>query len=56
MVQDGATMLDIGGQSTRPGASQVSEDEEINRIAPVLEAIRSSAEFDSTVLSVMTLS
>jgi len=40
MVADGADMLDIGGESTRPGAAPVSIDEEWRRVAPVLEGLR----------------
>ena len=39
MVADGATILDIGGESTRPGAFPVSVDEELNRVIPVISAI-----------------
>ncbi|MFU2314859.1 dihydropteroate synthase [Rahnella sp. PCH160] len=39
MVDAGATLLDIGGESTRPGAAEVSEDEELARVVPVVEAI-----------------
>jgi dihydropteroate synthase len=39
MLSAGATFLDIGGHSTRPGATPVSEDEELNRVLPVVEAI-----------------
>jgi len=39
MLSAGATFLDIGGHSTRPGASPVSEDEEFKRVLPVVEAI-----------------
>lgn len=39
MLSDGATILDIGGQSTRPGAVRVSPEEELLRILPVIEAI-----------------
>ncbi|MDO8540674.1 MAG: dihydropteroate synthase [Opitutaceae bacterium] len=38
MVIDGAAMLDIGGQSTRPGHEEISDEEEIARVIPVLEA------------------
>jgi dihydropteroate synthase len=37
----GADILDIGGQSTRPGAEEVSPEEEIKRVVPVIEALRS---------------
>lgn len=40
MVEQGATMLDVGGESTRPGATPVSEDEELRRVLPVLEQLR----------------
>lgn len=39
MMQEGAHMLDIGGQSTRPGAVTVSASEEIDRVLPVIENI-----------------
>ncbi len=39
MVDAGATLLDIGGESTRPGAAEVSEDEELARVVPVVEVI-----------------
>jgi dihydropteroate synthase len=41
MVNDGATIIDVGGESTRPGAKVVPVDEEIARVVPVIEAIRS---------------
>ncbi|MCX4192906.1 dihydropteroate synthase [Methylophaga sp. OBS1] len=41
LVEDGADILDIGGESTRPGSTPVQEQEEIDRIAPVIEAISS---------------
>lgn len=39
MLQSGAAIIDVGGESTRPGAEQISEDEEIGRVVPVIEAI-----------------
>jgi dihydropteroate synthase len=39
LIQDGADILDIGGESTRPGASPVSCDEELSRVIPVIEAL-----------------
>lgn len=41
MINDGATILDIGGESTRPGAPDVSLEEELNRVIPAIEAIGS---------------
>lgn len=43
MIAAGADMLDIGGESTRPGAAYVPPDEEIARTAPVIKAIRAEA-------------
>ncbi|MGG1550396.1 dihydropteroate synthase [Paenibacillus ferrarius] len=40
MVAEGADILDIGGESTRPGAAKVTQDEELERVIPVIEAIR----------------
>ena len=40
MVADGADVLDIGGESTRPGATPISLDEEIRRVVPTIETIR----------------
>lgn len=39
MIDDGAHIIDIGGESTRPGAECVSEDEEMSRVIPVIERI-----------------
>jgi dihydropteroate synthase len=44
LIAEGADILDIGGESTRPGSDIVAEQEEIERVAPVIEMI--SAEFD----------
>lgn len=38
--RDGATIFDIGGESTRPGATSVSADQELMRVIPVIEAVR----------------
>ncbi|ABD55643.1 dihydropteroate synthase [Jannaschia sp. CCS1] len=40
MVRDGADLIDIGGESTRPGASEIPADVEIARTAPVISALR----------------
>jgi dihydropteroate synthase len=42
MVDDGAAIVDIGGESTRPGSDGVSVDEELRRVVPVLERLASS--------------
>lgn len=44
MAADGAAVIDIGGESTRPGFTPVSQDEEMERVLPVIERLR--AEFD----------
>lgn len=51
MIDAGADIVDVGGESTRPGASDVSESQEIDRIAPVIEAIVSRL---STIVSIDT--
>ncbi len=51
-VESGADMLDIGGESTRPGAQAVSPAQEKDRVLPVVEAL--AAEFPGTLLSVDT--
>jgi dihydropteroate synthase len=40
MIRDGADMLDIGGESTRPGAAPLPLDEELARVVPIVEALR----------------
>ena len=40
MVDEGACIIDIGGESTRPGAEAISPDVQINRITPVIESLR----------------
>jgi dihydropteroate synthase len=41
MIDDGADIIDIGGESTRPGSDPVPEQEELNRVIPVLDAVLS---------------
>lgn len=40
MIADGVDIIDVGGESTRPGHVQISDDEEIERIVPVIKALR----------------
>ena len=40
MAEDGADIVDIGGESTRPGHEQITEEEEIQRVVPVIEAVK----------------
>ena len=42
MIDEGADVIDVGGESTRPGAEPVEESEEINRVVPVVEGIKTS--------------
>lgn len=52
MLAEGATILDIGGYSSRPGATDVSETEEIRRVLPIIEAIKEAS--PSTLISIDT--
>ena len=52
MIRDGAVILDIGGQSTRPGSERISDDEELKRVIPVVSAIRKK--FPDVFLSIDT--
>ena len=51
MINDGATIIDVGGESTRPGAADVELQEELDRVIPVIEAITQRFE---TVVSIDT--
>lgn len=51
MLAEGADIIDVGGESTRPGAADVSEQQELDRVLPVVEAI--AARFD-TIISLDT--
>jgi len=52
MIQEGATILDIGGQSTRPGSEKISSEEELQRVIPAIEMIRKT--FPEIFISVDT--
>jgi len=52
MMNDGAAILDIGGQSTRPGAEQVSITEELSRVIPAIDAVH--VYFPDAIISVDT--
>lgn len=52
MLNEGASILDVGAISTRPGAMEIPEDEEVDRISPVIEAIRN--EIPDALISVDT--
>ncbi|MGO2498001.1 MAG: dihydropteroate synthase [Vibrio litoralis] len=44
MIEAGATVIDIGGESTRPGAKEVSLEDELNRVIPLVKAIRQKSD------------
>ena len=52
MLRDGAEILDIGGESTRPGSDSINPQKEIARIVPVVEALRK--EYPQSILSIDT--
>jgi dihydropteroate synthase len=52
MLEDGAHFLDIGGYSSRPGASNITVDEELDRVLPAIKAI--AEEFPESIISVDT--
>ncbi len=52
MMAEGAVIIDIGGESTRPGAAPVSVDEELARVVPLIEALRANS---GVVISIDTL-
>ena len=49
MVSEGADIIDVGGESTRPGAESVSVEEELERVVPVVEALRSRLDVSISV-------
>ena len=52
MLDNGATIIDVGGYSSRPGADEVSEDEEIQRVVPVIELL--TKQFPEIIISIDT--
>ncbi|ENK1243918.1 dihydropteroate synthase [Clostridium botulinum] len=52
MLKDGAEILDIGGESTRPGSDPVDEEEEIKRVVPVIKEIKNK--FKDVIISIDT--
>lgn len=49
MVADGAAVIDVGGESTRPGSSYIAEDEELERVIPVIEDLRRESDVPISV-------
>jgi dihydropteroate synthase len=54
MLDDGAAIIDIGGESTRPGAAPTSESEELDRVLPLFEALLADCDARGVALSVDT--
>ncbi len=52
-IQDGATIIDVGGESTRPGAASVSVEQELARVIPVIQHLRAGNQI-STIVSIDT--
>lgn len=54
MINDGAQIIDVGGESTRPGAAEISVDEECQRVIPVIKAIREISDIPVSIDSSKT--
>ncbi|WRX16407.1 Pterin-binding domain - like 1 [Theobroma cacao] len=54
MISEGADIVDIGAQSTRPMASRISAEEELDRLIPILEAVLGMSEMEGKLISVDT--
>ncbi|KAM0309026.1 hypothetical protein ACHAO8_009433 [Botrytis cinerea] len=54
LIEVGATIIDIGGQSTAPGAPEVSSEEEINRVLPAIQEIRNTKSPKTVTISIDT--
>src|SRR5712691_13234041 len=53
MIEEGADIIDIGGESTRPGSTTISQEEELKRIIPIIGAVRKKLG-DKIILSIDT--
>ncbi len=53
MIKDGASIIDVGGMSSRPGAQLISPQEEINRVLPIIQQIHQT--YPETVISIDTV-
>lgn len=56
MISEGADIIDLGAQSTRPSAARISPDEELERLIPVLESVLKMPEMDGKFVSIDTFS
>ena len=52
MIEEGASIIDIGGVSSRPGSLHVSADEELSRIKPIVDALYAQKVYENTALSI----
>ena len=52
MISEGAVIIDVGGYSTRPGAVEITVEEELNRVIPVVDAL--CKRFPETIISIDT--
>lgn len=49
LIEDGADIIDIGGESTRPGALYITEEEEIDRVVPIIKAIKENLDITISI-------
>ncbi len=49
MIEEGASIIDVGGESTRPGHTQISVEEEINRVVPIIRMIKENFEIPVSI-------
>jgi dihydropteroate synthase len=56
MIDDGADIIDIGGVSTRPGSDEVSENEELKRVKPIIDEIYKNSLFEKVLFSIDSFS
>ena len=54
MMNDGADILDIGGQSTKPNANEVTPEQELHRVIPIVTALRKDPSFNRIAISIDT--
>ena len=55
MIKNGADIIDIGGQSTRPGAAKITLEEELNRVIPIIKALRQQTDIPISIDTIESL-
>jgi len=55
LVQEGAKIIDVGGESSRPGASKISEEEELRRVIPIIEELQKHKKEKNFYISIETV-